>query len=277
MKKVTFIALAFAAVAALFTSCKSEDKAAPEVSFTVGAGLTINAAGDSIIKTAAITEDSATITFNYAVSAEAEIATLKAGVKGTSMSPIEAAAGEVAYNGAVTIEVAAGTTVFEVTVTDKDDVSLTKEVKIIVTKEASLSTVTFTDENGASIIGAGESSYGSYIDLDGGKIYHMGSVPDNQAAIDAVFNLTSLYDQGTGFTSTNCKFGTTTIDANGFNAATESALTGLTADKTEITVSEGAVIYFKTGAGKEGLILIKTLTVEAGNKNKITIEVKLKS
>lgn len=115
------------------------------------------------------------------------------------------------------------------------------------------------------------------------KIYHASrGLPNHKTEVDAVFNLTSLYDAGTGITgTTGTLFGATTLNAESFGTAKEDALTGLTATLHTVGITAaGNVIYFQNSAHK-GLILINTLTPSTtgttnGGNAQITIEVKMK-
>ena len=145
------------------------------------------------------------------------------------------------------------------------------------TTAAALTTVTF-----GKVIGAGgNAALGSYVDLDGGNVYLSSELTTTtKPTVDAVFNLTKLYDNGTGLTGvTGTLFGTTTLNATTYGTATVATLSGLTAANHDITITQGSVVYFES-ATKKGLISIVTLTPEtvaAKNDATITIEVKLTS
>jgi hypothetical protein len=266
MKKVKFLVLGIAAMAAVFTSCSKEDDTTnPTLQLVTPSSSAVEVVADSTVS----------ITVN--VADETELASIKTYKNGSSLSEFNVTTftdpKSKVYN--VSVQIDAACTI-KIEATDKAGNINNVEITFTIKAATPLTVVTVTadDANGA-FIGAGGSSFGSYVDIDGGKIYHTANVAANAAAIDAVFNTTSLYDNGTGFTSTNCKFKKTTLD---FTTATVESLVGLTADLTEIALVQGDVIYFKTGAAKEGLVLIKTLTAATGANNdaKITIEVKVK-
>lgn len=265
MKKLTFIILAVAAMAAVSTSCKKDTKASPVIAFSniadsassyVAAGdnydLTINITSEAGLKKVVVSEN-------------------KNGTK-TDKLTVEKFDDNAAYTKVYTVTgIGTGITVI-ISATDKDDQNTTREILITKPVAAALTTVTFSKTIGAY----GSATLGSYIDLDGGGVYLKSELTGNLGKIDAVFNLSTLMNTGDGVTSTGTTFGTTTLNATTFASANVDALTGLSADQNTIVIEQGDVVYFEN-ATKKGLILIKTYTVVATNKDEITIEVKLTS
>lgn len=268
MKKLSVLALSFAAFAAVFTSCKKDDSESPVI--------TINNADSAVVAAGSQYVITGTVTDNEEISSIAAFQVTTSGE--TQLSKITEFEDKTSTGFSFTITNITATTIIKITATDANDNQTSKNFKLIVNVVADLTSVTF-----AEAIGAGDSPKGSYVDLETGEVFgysEINSDATKKAAVDAVFNLASLYNTGNGLSgATGTKFGSTTLDAAGFAAAKEDALTGLTAGLDEITVAEGKVIYFETAA-KKGLILIKTYTpssLKAGGNAEITIEVKLKN
>lgn len=160
MKKLTFIALALAAVA--FVSCTKDDTESP----------VINISND--VDTATLASGVTSYTITGTVTDNEELKSVKAiltiGTAETTALNVTEFTDKKSYTMNFTVSGITANASVKITAVDAKDNEASKTVVILIgSTAAALTTVTFTDEDGASIIGAGNSSYGSYVDLDGGK------------------------------------------------------------------------------------------------------------
>lgn len=274
MRKLSLGLLTLAMAAVVFTSCKKDENAAPVIALTNIAETVSDTTvdKDNYDLTIVITSDAGLKSVKIAETVggtSSDKLTITEFTDNSNFTKVYSVTGLTKDGKKVTI-----------TAIDKDDQTTSREITIKKKDTiVPLKTVTFAKSIGAG----GNKTLGSYVDLEAGDVYGYTEVNTDavkKAAVDAVFNLSSLFNKGNGLDAagTGTKFGTTTLTSTTYASASASSLTALTASLDEITVEKDKIIYFVTKAGKKGLIWIKSLTAEsAANANdaSITIEVKL--
>jgi len=273
MKKTNFLVLVASIVTLGFfsTSC-SKDQSNPVITLTensikdsasvsVGDSLTIEftATADNALKTVEITNSSAAVVKSF----DASLAkfTVKIAAPAT-----------------------AGTEKYNITVTDKKDLTTTRTLSITV-KAAAPALVTYTGK----ALGAQSATPGSYFDVATGTVVSQANataattVSYSYAAVGTTTAVSTLLAPAVrianGLTKTSaglehCYFAkNTTLTFSTVTAAQIAALTVSATSPESITVAQGDVIEFLTATGKKGLISVTSVT--AGTAGVITIDVKV--
>lgn len=175
------------------------------------------------------------------------------------------------------------------TVTDKDGLSITDEVKVIVNAAAT----PLTDQGSQELGSHDNATLGSYYSVTEDETYTQsvaGADATSQSKVDIIFyygatneaTLAAPNDETVGSTGVNLttgwttknatKFSTTTVD---FATATDATIEGLSATASKVTNLEvNDVVYFETVAEEKGLIKITAITVGADGSATISVKVK---
>lgn len=283
MKKLTFYLLLLAATAVFFTSCNKDETNDAAISLAGDEGYTATDATVTAGATFKVKWTATCSTTNMAF-----VSITKDGTALAAWDKVEIpSASKSTYIAEATIEVPlnTGAYTYAIVIYDKDNVELASKSIVITVETApiALTTVTFSAvndaENPGNAVGAGQSARGSYVDLDGGKIYKFTEATSEtyKSTIDVIFDQSAFSDNDGAsghFTGTGTNLKVVTVAYA--DATSSAALTGLsvtTSDKTA-TVAEGTVIYFETATNK-GLLHVITLTPGDNNSNVVTIEAKI--
>jgi hypothetical protein len=285
MRKLSLGLLTLAMAAVVFTSCKKDENAAPVVSFT-------NIA-DSI-STIEVTADSYDLTVQVTSEAglkEVKISETKNGTT-TDKETISTFENNADFTKVYKVS-GIPTSGMDVTIsaTDKDDQNTTRKISLkkkeTTPTPTALTVVTFKavnqSKNTDNLVGAGgHPDFGSYVDLDGGKIYLSADAKGAtyKSTIDVIFDQSSFFNNDATSTAPGFAAGTGTnlkvVTGVDYATANSASLTGLsvTSSDKEAVVATGTVIYFETATNK-GLLKVNNLTVVTGDKNTVSIEAKI--
>ena len=266
MKKLSFIALAFAALA--FTSCKKTENAAPVITLT------------NI--TSPVTATSATYSIPYVITSEAGLSKVviseKRGTTTTPKQTISSFSDNAKYTDTYSVvDITADVTV-TFAATDKDDQTTTTELIIKAPSIAGGAINTLA----ARTIGTG--GVNSYFDVEANQDYNFGTakVEPVKSAIDFIYDSNALYNSTTAVGSlwasgTGATFAETSISTTAFDAATDDALfASISTSLSTVAAGPNKVIAFSLKSGKKGLMKITAYTAAAvGIDGSITFVIKV--
>jgi hypothetical protein len=275
----------------VFTACTEDEKAGPTITF----------AGGNYIDADATVAPGAAIAFSWtAQKGDGNLATITIDRDGVALTgwdelDIDNSVNDIYIDEAqFTAPLNEGSYVYTITVTDKNDLSVSEQFTITV--EGGGDPI---DEFSAILMGAqSNTTLGSYLDVSEGAsgVMKQAAASSSQGSIDIVYyygstntaTLTAPDDETVGggagnlslcegWTTKNAtRFASSTLSASEFDDVEDDApiagLTGLSASKMT-ALSVGDVIAFETVDGKKGLI--KVAALEATSSGTITIDVKI--
>jgi len=155
-----------------------------------------------------------------------------------------------------------------ITVTDKDGKTNVVAINITGKKPSSGTTLTsYPNKN----MGGSTSSFGSYLDAETGNVYSVTQVnasTTTKNSIDVIFDLGTLKTTAAVITSTGTTFASTTLTSANFDAITTDATFGsYNPTLTQVVITAGQVVFFRTIGGKKGLIKVISMTSGTGDLN----------
>ncbi len=287
MKKLNYFLLGLAALGMVFTSCEDDEALGPEITFKAGDGLitadaTINKGETASFSWEAVKGDAKLTSFTIRIDNQ--------DVDGFPKTDID----KEEYQSTWAKQfLDAGTYAISFIAEDKDGKKATETITVTV-KEAAIELTSFT---AVLMGGQTNTTTGSFLDADAGKVYLTADAKTNQSKVDVVYyfgsenkaTLASPNDEtvnGTGTNALSLTKGWTTQNATKFNtnpgitAAEFDAMTDdsklegvdVTASKANM-LSEGDVAVFMTAAGNKGAI--KVVKIDGEGSGTITIDVKI--
>jgi hypothetical protein len=274
MKKLNLLlGLGILSLIGLFTSCsKNEDALGPSLEIISGETDTVPAnsiltinwranAGDANLKSFTIKEGNAAIVDEDG--------------KDWTAFDIPSANNE-AYVGSARVKIGAAATTFTLMATDKDGLTVSKTVNMVISVVA----VPLVDK-GSSQLGAGASALPSYYSVVDDKTLSLAEAKASPNKVDFVFTSTasaatikSAKDAAAAeISGTNrvTNYQKATID---FSTATAKDLEAVNPTADNITVSLNDVIVFKTQDNIKGIFKVDQLTVKTDGT--VTISIKIK-
>ncbi len=287
MRKLTnYFFVALAAVSMVFTSCEDEEALEPEISFFSGDGLIT---GDATIKVGETASFSWQAEKGDANLSEFTIRLNNEDVPGFPNSDIEKDQYEDTWD---TTLYTAGEYTFTFIVEDKDGLTASESITVTV-EDADLSLSSYT----AILMGGqSNSTYGSFLDADAGKVYLSSAASGVQGDIDIVYyygstnnaTLAAPSDEtvnGTGSSSFSLTASWTTQNETTFNTnpgitaddfddmTTDASIADISTSVTKVTsLAADDVVVFTTAEGKKGALKV----VEVSGEGSGTIEIQVK-
>lgn len=282
MKRLNLFLVGLAALTLVFTSCEPTEKAAPVITFANGV--------------TEATTNLSTYTVSGTITSEAGLESVtytKETTAGTDqLSVVDKFDDKSSYSFQYDVAVSEDMTLI-VTAKDKDGNETSRNFMITYTGGAA-SISSFT----AILIGAqSNTTYGSALDVNSGKVYKLADAKTNSASVDILYYYGSTNKatfaapddetvDGTGSnsfdwtsswgTKNSTKFGISSLTSSEFDAMTDdselSGISGLSASK-ETDLAVGDVLEFTTAAGKNGAL--KVVSIDGAGSGTIKIDVKV--